>query len=199
MTTNRTKSVAAIAAIIVGASLTACSQSAETTPTAVTSSASATSSAASSAAPSAEPAPTDSSDKTAAAVAESKLTVTDIRIGAHENFDRVVYEMGGTGTPGWRVKYVDGAVQEGSGKPVTVAGAAVIQVLIDGSAYPFDSGVEQFTGPNPVPGVGGVVTEVNGSSVFEGVTQSFIGVTEKQPFTVTLLSDPTRVVVDVAN
>ncbi|MFE4502968.1 hypothetical protein ACFRFQ_24210 [Rhodococcus sp. NPDC056743] len=193
MTTNRTKSVAAIAAIIVGASLTACSQTAETTPTAVTTSVSATTSAA------AEPAPTDSSDKTAAAVAESKLTVTDVRIGSHENFDRVVYEMGGTGTPGWRVKYVDAAVQEGSGKPMDVAGGAIIQVLIDGSGYPFDSGVEQYSGPNPVPGIaGGVVTEVNGSSVFEGVTQSFIGVTEKQPFSVTLLSDPTRVVVDVA-
>jgi hypothetical protein len=193
MTTNRTKSVAAIAAIIVGASLAACSQTAETTPTAVTTSVSATTSAA------AEPAPTDSSDKTAAAVAESKLTVTDVRIGSHENFDRVVYEMGGTGTPGWRVKYVDAAVQEGSGKPMDVAGGAIIQVLIDGSGYPFDSGVEQYSGPNPVPGIaGGVVTEVNGSSVFEGVTQSFIGVTEKQPFSVTLLSDPTRVVVDVA-
>lgn len=194
MTTNRTKSVAAIAAIIVGASLTACSQTAETTPTAVTTSVSATTSAAA-----AEPAPTDSSDKTAAAVAESKLTVTDVRIGSHENFDRVVYEMGGTGTPGWRVKYVDAAVQEGSGKPMEIAGGAIIQVLIDGSAYPFDSGVEQYSGPNPVPGIaGGVVTEVNGSSVFEGVTQSFIGVTEKQPFSVTLLTNPTRVVVDVA-
>ncbi len=193
MTTNRTKSVAAIAAIIVGAGLTACSQTAETTPTAVTTSVSATTSAA------AEPAPTDSSDKTAAAVAESKLTVTDVRIGSHENFDRVVYEMGGTGTPGWRVKYVDAAAQEGSGKPMEIAGGAIIQVLIDGSAYPFDSGVEQYSGPNPVPGIaGGIVTEVNGSSVFEGVTQSFIGVTEKQPFSVTLLSNPTRVVVDVA-
>ncbi|OYD71452.1 AMIN-like domain-containing (lipo)protein [Rhodococcus sp. OK302] len=195
MTTNRTRSFAAIAAIAVGVSLTACSQETVATPTAATSSASPTTS--SGATP--EPAPTDSSDKTSAAVSESRLTVTDVRIGAHENFDRVVYEMGGTGTPGWRVKYVDSAVQDGSGKPMNVAGGAIIQVLIDGSAYPFDSGVEQYSGPNPVPGAaGGVVTEVNGSSVFEGVTQSFIGVTEKRPFSVTTLSDPVRVVVDVA-
>lgn len=197
MTTNRTRSFAAVAAIAVGVSLTACSQDAETTPTAATSAVTSTSTS-STAASTTEPVPTDSSDKTSAAGTESKLTVVDIRVGEHDGFDRVVYEMGGTGTPGWRVKYVDAATQEGSGKPVDIKGAAVIQVLIDGSAYPFDSGVEQYSGPNPVPGVGGVVTEVNGSNVFEGVTQSFIGVTEKQPFTVTTLSDPPRVVVDVA-
>ena len=61
-------------------------------------------------------------------------------------------------------------------------------------------GAEAFVAERLVDalGVGGVVTEVNGSNVFEGVTQSFIGVTEKQPFTVTPLSDPPRGVVDVA-
>ncbi len=150
MTTNRTRSFAAVAAIAVGVSLTACSQDAETTPTAATSAVTSTSTS-SAAASTTEPVPTDSSDKTSAAGTESKLTVVDIRVGEHDGFDRVVYEMGGTGTPGWRVKYVDAATQEGSGKPVDIKGAAVIQVLIDGSAYPFDSGVEQYSGPNPVP------------------------------------------------
>ncbi|MGC0363051.1 hypothetical protein ABH922_001035 [Rhodococcus sp. 27YEA15] len=195
MTTNRTRTFAAVAAIAVGVSLTACSQDSEPTPAA-----------ASSAAPTSavettttEPVPTDSSDKTAAAGTESKLTVTDVRVGTHEGFDRVVYELGGSGTPGWRVKYVDAPTQEGSGTAVNVNGGAVIQVLIDGSAYPFDSGVEQFPGPDPVAGpAGGVVTEVRGWSVFEGVTQSFIGLTDKRPYTVTALTDPARVVVDVA-
>ncbi|CDZ92414.1 hypothetical protein QM787_04645 [Rhodococcus ruber] len=147
-----------------------------------------------------EPAPTDAADKTSPASADAKLTVTEIRTGRHENFDRVVYEMGGTGTPGWRVGYVDRAVQDGSGNDVTVAGDAILQVLIDGSAYPFDSGVEPYSGPNPVLAQpGGSVVEVNGSGVFEGVTQSFIGVAEPNtPFDVYTLTNPTRLVVDVA-
>ncbi|MFD6893400.1 hypothetical protein ACFWB0_02460 [Rhodococcus sp. NPDC060086] len=145
--------------------------------------------------------PTDAADKISPAGDGAKLTVTDIRTGRHEGFDRVVYELGGEGVPGWRVGYVDSAVQDGSGNEIPVAGGAVIQVLIDGSAYPFDSGVEPYAGPNPVLGPsGGSVVEVNGSGVFEGVTQSFIGVADPDtPFSVSSLTDPTRLVIDVAN
>lgn len=94
--------------------------------------------------------PRDAREKVSPAGEGAKLTVVDIRTGRHEGFDRVVYELGGEGTPGWRVGYVDEALQQGSGNEVPVAGDAVLQVLIDGSAYPFDSGVEQYAGPDPV-------------------------------------------------
>jgi hypothetical protein len=145
--------------------------------------------------------PTDAADKVSSAGDGAKLTVTDIRTGQHDGFDRVVYELAGEGIPGWRVGYVDSAIQDGSGNEIPVAGGAVIQVLIDGSAYPFDIGVEPYSGPNPVLGSpGGSVVEVNGSGVFEGVTQSFIGVADPDtPFSVSSLTDPTRLVIDVAN
>ncbi|MEE2033443.1 AMIN-like domain-containing (lipo)protein [Rhodococcus chondri] len=145
--------------------------------------------------------PTDTADKVSPAGDDAKLTVTEIRTGRHDGFDRVVYELGGTGTPGWRVGYVDNPTQDGSGNPVTVAGGATIQVLIDGSAYPFDSGVEPYDGPDPVlADPGGSVVEVSGSGVFEGVTQSFIGVAEPgTAFSVFSLTGPTRLVVDVAD
>lgn len=144
--------------------------------------------------------PVDAAAKSAPAAPGSKLTVTDIRTGTHDGFDRVVYELGGTGAPGWRVGYVDRAVQDGSGNEVAVAGGAILQVLIDGSAYPFDSGVEQYAGPQPVLAApGGSVVEVNGAGVFEGVTQSFIGIKDPDtPFSVYSLTGPTRLVIDVA-
>lgn len=144
--------------------------------------------------------PTDAADKISRAEAGAKLTVTDIRTGRHDGFDRVVYELDGEGEPGWRVGYVDEPVQQGSGNPVTIAGGAVLQVLIEGSGYPFDTGVEQYSGPDPILAEpGGSVLEVTGSGVFEGLTQSFIGVAEPGiPFSVESLSDPTRIVIDVA-
>lgn len=144
--------------------------------------------------------PRDAREKVSPAGEGAKLTVVDIRTGRHEGFDRVVYELGGEGTPGWRVGYVDEPLQQGSGNEVPVAGDAVLQVLIDGSAYPFDSGVEQYDGPDPVLAeAGGSVVEVSGSGVFEGVTQSFIGVAAHgTPFSVYSLTGPTRVVIDVA-
>ncbi|MFZ2530732.1 MAG: hypothetical protein WAX14_24295 [Rhodococcus sp. (in: high G+C Gram-positive bacteria)] len=144
--------------------------------------------------------PVDATDKSAQPEPGSTLTVTDIRTGVHDGFDRVVYELGGTGAPGWRVGYVDRAVQDGSGNDVPVAGGAILQVLIDGSAYPFDSGVDPYAGPQPVLAApGGSVVEVNGAGVFEGVTQSFIGIAEPgTAFSVYSLTGPTRLVIDVA-
>ncbi|MEV5833942.1 hypothetical protein [Nocardia sp. NPDC052112] len=132
---------------------------------------------------------------------DAGLTVTGIRIGHHPGFDRVVYELGGVGAPGWIVQYTEQAVQDGSGKVVDVAGRSILEVQITGSAYPFDNGVTPYSGPDPatdpsVPGVAGVYR----SGVFEGTTQSFIGVQADRPaFEVSTLTDPTRLVIDIAN
>ncbi len=147
-----------------------------------------------------EPAPTATTPVQGTPSLDSRLTVTNIRIGHHSGFDRVVYELGGTGRPGWRVQYTDRAVQDGSGKPIDVAGRSILQVQILGSAYPFDSGVTEYAGPDPAtdpsaPTIAGVYS----THVFEGTTQSFIGVNADRPaFSVTTLDGPVRLVVDVA-
>ncbi|ONM50771.1 hypothetical protein B0T44_09110 [Nocardia donostiensis] len=148
----------------------------------------------------AAPSPSDADTERAEPSDDARLTVTGIRIGHHDGFDRVVYDLGGTGTPGWIVEYTDVAYQDGSGAPIEVAGQSILEVRITGSAYPFDSGVEEYAGPDPVvnpsaPGIAGVYR----SLVFEGVTQSFIGVNADHPaFSVSTQSDPTRLVIDIA-
>ena len=144
--------------------------------------------------------PTDNADKSAPASADAAVTVTDVRIGAHDGFDRVVYEFGGTGTPGWTVGYVDQAIQDGSGAEVEVGGTSILAVTITGAAYPFDSGVQEYDGPDPLTDpTATVVDEVRFGATFEGTTQSWIGTTTERPgFTVTTLSIPTRLVVDIA-
>ena len=131
--------------------------------------------------------------------ADAALTVTDIRVGHHDGYDRVVFELGGTGTPGWRVEYVDHPVDDGKGDVVAVDGDAYLQVMISGSGYPMDTGVDEYAGPNPVRAADdGEVEEVLLRGVFEGYTQAFVGVDdERRPFRVFSLEDPTRVVVDV--
>ncbi|MCR1983856.1 hypothetical protein NSA53_16610 [Cellulosimicrobium cellulans] len=131
--------------------------------------------------------------------ADAALTVTDVRVGHHDGFDRVVFELGGTGTPGWRVEYVDQPVDDASGNVATVDGDAYLQVMISGSGYPTDTGVDLYAGPNPVrAGDDGEVEEVLLRGVFEGYTQAFVGVDdERRPFRVFSLEDPARVVVDV--
>lgn len=125
------------------------------------------------------------------------LTVTDVLVESHIDGDRVVYVFDGNGTPGWSARYVDTAIQDGSGAAVDVPGETVLEVALTGTGYPFDTGIAPYAGPNPRPGVG-MITQVRLGGVFEGVTQSFIGLaTAPRPASVSLLTDPMRVVVDI--
>jgi hypothetical protein len=149
---------------------------------------------------SAPPFPANTEPDTGEASADALLSVTDIRIGRHEGFDRVVFEADGTGTPGWDVRYVDAAQSQGSGADIAVEGDAVLQVTITGVGIPADTGVEEYSGPDRLSsGDAEVVTEVVFDSTFEGQTVSFVGVTEETPFRAYLLEDPARVVLEVAD
>ncbi|MGY1711658.1 hypothetical protein ACI8AC_19345 [Geodermatophilus sp. SYSU D00758] len=144
--------------------------------------------------------PADTSPDTAEASGDALVTVTDIRTGRQEGYDRVVLEVGGTGTPGWDVRWVDQAASQGSGEPVEVAGDAVLQVTLTGVGYPYDTGVEEWAGPDPLPGSGTtVVTEVAWDATFEGTSVAFVGASAQVPFRVHALEGPTRVVVELAD
>jgi hypothetical protein len=148
----------------------------------------------------ARPFPANTEPDTAEASSGASVTVSDIRIGRHDGFDRVVFEVGGTGAPGWDVRYVDAATSQGSGKPVDVAGDAVLQVSLTGAGYPYGTGVEEFAPSGPVAGAGTrVVTEAVFDATFEGTTVTFVGTTQRAPFRVYLLEGPTRVVLEVAD
>ena len=143
--------------------------------------------------------PADVEPDTADASADARVTVSDIRIGAHDGFDRVVLEVGGTGTPGWDVRYVDAATAQGSGNPVDVAGDAVLQVTLTGAGYPYDTGVAEYAGGPLTSADTTVLTEVVWGATYEGTSLAFLGTTGQYPFRVYSLTGPTRVVVDIAH
>jgi hypothetical protein len=146
------------------------------------------------------PFPGNTQPDTAEASADSRVTVTEIRTGRQDGFDRVVLEVGGTGTPGWDVRYVDQPASQGSGEALQVAGEAALQVTLTGVGYPYDTGVEEWAGPDPLPGNGTqTVTEVVWDATFEGTSVAFVGTQAEVPFRVYALESPTRVVVEVAD
>lgn len=148
----------------------------------------------------APPFPANAEPDTEDPSADAWATVTDIRVGRQDGFDRVVFEVGGRGTPGWDVRYVDQASSQGSGNPVDVAGSAILQVTLRGMGYPYDTGVEEYSAKGPVSAADTrVVTEVVFDATFEGTTDSFVGTTEQAPFRVYSLQNPTRVVLEVAD
>jgi hypothetical protein len=143
--------------------------------------------------------PADTTADTAEASADAALTVTDVRVGHHDGFDRVVLEVGGTGTPGWRVEYVDAAVADPSDEPVDLAGDSVLRVTVEGTVLPYETGLTEAPIGAPLTAAGSTaVAEAVYLGAFEGQSQALVGVTgEPRPFRAYLLQDPVRVVVDV--
>lgn len=121
------------------------------------------------------------------------VTVADVRIESEEDFDRVTFEIAGDGTPGWQVGYVDTATEQGRGNEVELEGDAQLQVLVTNSGYPFDTGEEEYDGPDRIDGAE-VVTEVVFQGVYEGQTQAFVGTTSERPFRALLDGDGNLVV-----
>src|SRR4051812_37522773 len=77
--------------------------------------------------PAAPSSPADTSPDTQDASPGAAVTVTDVRLGHHDGFDRVVLEVHGTGTPGWGVRDVDVAGSQGRGEPLKGAGGRTLQ------------------------------------------------------------------------
>ncbi|MCO7222278.1 hypothetical protein [Klenkia sp. PcliD-1-E] len=148
----------------------------------------------------AAPFPADTSPSTADAVAgEGPTVVTDVRQGAQDGFDRVVLELSGTAVPGWDVGYAEAPTQAGSGTPVELAGTAFLRVTLTGTTNPYEApGVTEVArGTYQGPGEGPVLA-VYYDSVFEGQALVYVGLDTRRPFRVQALTNPTRVVVDVA-
>lgn len=136
---------------------------------------------------------------------EGVAYVTRVEAGRHRGFDRVVWEFDGP-PPGFRVEYAQGPVREaGSGDEVDLAGDAVLGVtfsLAAGVDLSGDEPVEVYTGPDRIRGRRAgtrVVTEARETGDFENTLSWAVGLREAAPFTVTVLGDPTRVVLDIAS
>lgn len=125
------------------------------------------------------------------------LVVTGVRVGKHDTFDRIVFDLQGTGAPGWFVEYTDNPAQQGSGHSIEYAGDTAINLNIDGTLMPFELGMEDPQ-LGTTQGTDQVVTEVISQGTFEGRSQFVIGVRgPKHPFSVQVLQEPTRLVVDI--
>lgn len=141
--------------------------------------------------------PGDTRPDTAEPVGADGLTVTDVRTGRHDGFDRVVFELAGAGTPGWDVRYVDSATAQGTGAPIDLEGPAYLRVAMTGTTYPYESGADEVP-RGPVGDAGTAVTGAFYDGTFEGQSLAYVGTGTEAPFRVYALSDPARVVVEVA-
>jgi len=141
--------------------------------------------------------------KTAADVAVGSLT--NIRTGAHDCYDRMVLDVPTVGTVpiGYTVQYVDVFYQDPSGIRIPISGGAIIEIRVSAPAYDPETSTATYPGRGgqALPGVDltGYRTfrDAKFGASFEGVTQVGLGVRARLPFRVSQLSG--RLVIDVAH
>jgi hypothetical protein len=123
------------------------------------------------------------------------LVLTDIRAASHEGFTRVVLEFDGEGSPGIRLaQWSDQAIEQGRGQPIEVDGAAVLELILDGTPMTATSPAGTYpSGAHVRAGALDIVSD----GTFEDNTHVVIGAPTERQFQVGFLSNPSRLVVDI--
>jgi hypothetical protein len=122
-------------------------------------------------------------------------TLVGIRAAHRTGYDRVVLDFRGGLPASRRVSYVKGLVGDASGKPVRIAGQAILAVRLEPAQAHDAAG--RSTAPGRVAfALPNVMTVVQAGD-FEAVTTYGIGLARRQPFTVSTLRNPSRVVIDI--
>lgn len=121
-----------------------------------------------------------------------------VTLGRHDGFDRVVFRFTNL-VPGYRIGPANPPfIEDGSGKTVTVKGAAFLEVVMTAAGYDTTGdGKQTYTGPNRVTGDASVVAEVAKIGDFEATLSWVIGLGSVQAFRVTTVSNPPRLVIDI--
>lgn len=115
-----------------------------------------------------------------------------VRAAQHECFDRIVFDVNGTGPVGFHVSYVDGEVaSDAEGSPVATTGDGALQVVVRAPALGYGTSGHQpgtllaRVGDELVRAQGLMVVEqVRFAGSFEGQTTIAVGVEDELPFQV---------------
>ena len=128
------------------------------------------------------------------------ISLTNITVSNQGDHDEAVFEFTGNSIPGWAVQFVAHAVPNGTRDMLPIPGQSILEVLILETPGPFTA-PKTYTGPPVVSNPdSSQINMVQYATYGKGVTQAFIGLNGVQPaFSVSALTDPTRIVVDVAH
>lgn len=125
--------------------------------------------------------------------------LTGFRTAQHAAFDRVVFQFRGR-VPGYDVRYVPAVTQDPSDRPIPLQGRAFLRVVLRHAT------TNPGPGGGPIPSFAGTITpgfqslkQVKAAGDFEHYLSFGLGLDHRVGFRVLTLTDPSRVVIDVAH
>jgi hypothetical protein len=133
------------------------------------------------------------------AATTDRAQITDVRAGTHEGYDRVVFEFA-LGIPDTIIEGVLSPLYaDPSGLELKVAGTAFLKVTMHGaSKISPDGGVTYSGSTNFEPGFDQLKQLIEGGD-FEAVSTWYLGLDGGGCIRVLTLSDPSRLVIDIAH
>ncbi|WNV89836.1 hypothetical protein [Umezawaea sp. Da 62-37] len=133
-----------------------------------------------------------------AAAAGTGPTLTNVRIGSHATYDRIVLDFAGPAPSVPYAEVVPELFYDGSGKPVNLPGTFFYQVVSTPAAAHDDNGLPTYTGSRKfeTPSLSNVQAfAITGD--FEGQLTVGLGYRRATWQSVSVLTNPTRVVIDI--
>lgn len=125
------------------------------------------------------------------------VVLSNVRTARHRGFDRIVFEFRGTTLPGYHLEYVDRPVRQcGSGNAVSLAGQGWLRVRLTPAQAHTDAGRATVTSRERrfrFP----MLKELKSTCDFEAEVEWVLGLASPNPYRVTELSRPARLVVDI--
>lgn len=121
-----------------------------------------------------------------------QATLTSVTVGRHPTFDRIVFRWN-TSTPGYRVQYTPQLVDDGSGIPYPILGSRFLAISFFPHVNAATPGVPRTLTPR-FP----TLRQVKIRGTFEAVLTAGAGLSKRAGFRVFTLTNPRRIVIDVA-
>jgi hypothetical protein len=132
------------------------------------------------------------SPRHAASTSTGQAVITSVQVSGQGDFDRVTFTFQGA-HPGYDIAYRSKITSEPMDRVVPLRGGAFLQVMV----HPTSTVV---TAPQrPITPDLTRVKQVKGAGDFEALASYGIGVAGRAPFRVSRLSNPNRLVVDIAD
>lgn len=126
--------------------------------------------------------------------------VTDVRVGKHDEFDRIAFQFAGSRFPTLRLDAVKPPFKKDpSDQPLTVAGKSFVLIRLvyaSGEGYSMSTGKATYTGPDRFTPRYDRLTSLVEAGDFEAHMSWVAGFTGPPCYRVTRLASPTRYVID---
>lgn len=127
----------------------------------------------------------------------ARAQITDLQVGAHDGYDRMVWTFG-AGLPQMTVERATPPLtQDASGAPMRVQGSAFLRVVLHGGTVQLPAGGVSYSGAVSMTPHFARLVDLQSAGDFEAVSSWYVGLDGQACVRAFTLDTPSRLVIDV--